>query len=405
MYRSQSWANCWSASGHSLKKLDFYYRVRNFLQCSYHLTNVKLVRSSSEKNIGRGETLYQKHAALKLKRTSPSYIFNEDVADKIASKIMETRKAKDTPIIEYNPGPCLLTKKLIKNGAKSVIGIEAKLDFQPYLQNTKRLFRSKFSFHLWDPYINVLFDSKRMSNLHTKEKESFKEIRQKSWCEEPYASIFGILTPSKARYFISLMINCLGTKESIYSLGRPELFLLVPARNYKTLNMKFPNTNYLFYRKTSSVLNLFFDIELLMELKVSDVFPHFAVPRKFQTPSNSPVTVNKDSIYFIKIVPKQIRDAISDSETYAKFLTFLNQVLQKRSSRLIPKMESWLPGSGVHLIRMGYTMMHLIGEVSPEQYLELYLELQKWPEFPESSLQAILIHATPEKDTASEESV
>ncbi|XP_036363069.1 uncharacterized protein LOC115217429 isoform X2 [Octopus sinensis] len=169
------------------------------------------------------------------------------------------------------------------------------------------------------------------------------------------------------------MINCLGTKESIYSLGRPELFLLVPARNYK--------------------------------LKVSDVFPHFAVPRKFQTPSNSPVTVNKDSIYFIKIVPKQIRDAISDSETYAKFLTFLNQVLQKRSSRLIPKMESWLPGSGVHLIRMGYTMMHLIGEVSPEQYLELYLELQKWPEFPESSLQAILIHATPEKDTASEESV
>ncbi|GAB1601249.1 uncharacterized protein LOC115217429 [Argonauta hians] len=402
MCAPERWANCcyrWRANVKLFKKININDTASAFSSQSCYFST-KFGRSSIKRSSNtQTSTLHEIRADLKEKKTSPSYIFDEDVADKVATKIIEERQLKNVPIIEYNPGPGLLTKKLFEKGAKSVIGIEAKSVFEPYLKKTQSFVgKKRFKYHFWDPFMNVVLDSKRMSYLHTKEGESFQDIKQKSWEAGPYASIFGIVNPHKSRYFISLLINCLGTKESIYSLGRPELFLMIPARTYRTLSLKFPNTNYLSYRRTSSALNLFFDSELLLEFKVSDVFPLFSVPRKFLNHSSSFVTVNKDSVYFVKIFPKKLVNTIPSPELYSKFLTFLNQVLQKRSSRLIPKMESWLPGSGIHLIRMGYTMMHLIGELSPEQFLDIFLELQSWAEYPESSLQAILNNAAPNSD-------
>lgn len=50
---------------------------------------------------------------------------------------------------------------------------------------------------------------------------------------DPYASIVGILNPLKSQAFLNLLQVFLGSKESLYSYGRPEMFLLVPVKNYR----------------------------------------------------------------------------------------------------------------------------------------------------------------------------
>lgn len=352
-------------------------------------------------------SLSEKHASLKEKKGSPSYVFSDNVAAKIAAKIIENRTNPSIPIIEYNPGPALLTRKLFKLGAPQIIGIERKKEFLPYLKNVQETFgQDKFVFYNWDPFIGNLTDMRKMDKLHQNEMKSFHNIKLQQWANDPYASIVGILNPLKSQVFLNLLQVFLGSKESLYSYGRPEMFLLVPVKNYRLMIVKDPTQELWTYGRVSSIWNLFFDIETLLEIHKSDVFPPFPAKRHLRCESKAFGTVNKDSLYLVKIIPKKYLNPITNcSEEYSRFFTFLNQITKNKSHRLIPKLESWIPGSGLHLIRMGFNMLHVTGDILPHKYLEIYQELRNLPEFKGSSLDAILFSLSTDNESRSSKDI
>lgn len=337
------------------------------------------------------DLLTEKYSHLK-KNVSPSYIFDVDVAEKIATKIIANRTNPSIPIIEYNPGPALLTKQLLKLGAPQIIGIESNKKFIPTLEKIQKKHGcEKINFYNWDPFMANWMDTRKMDSLHQNEKNSLQQIKQKEWVSSPYASIFGIINPSRSQLFLTFLQILLGSKESLYSYGRPEMFFIVPVKDYRLMIVNDPTQSLWTYGKFSTLWNLFFDVTTLLEIHKTDVFPPFKAKRHLRCESKSFGTVNKDSIYLVKIVPKKNLDPVTNCpEEYSRFVMFLRQIIKNKKHRLIPKLESWVPGCGLHLIRMGFNMLHLTGDISPKTYLEMYHKLKILPEFKESSLDAIL---------------
>lgn len=139
------------------------------------------------------------------------------------------------------------------------------------------------------------------------------------------------------------------------------------------------------YPPPFKTVNAFYDHSLCLKLSTGDFIPRLPEAKigKFSLLPD----VNASDICLVHLQPR--KSVLSELSQKDRLMFSLFMKLLPKD-RLIPKMESLVPGCGLKLIEMGFTMAEETSDVHPHRYLPLYKALITWPEFEGSVLSVLL---------------
>ncbi|CAL1527123.1 unnamed protein product [Lymnaea stagnalis] len=415
--------NFWS---HSLFKSINNYSVNadrksNLLltkpnQCCKNLSKNATWRSFSKRSAVPKDTSSDEKSTindvkLQVKGSSQSYIFDETVAEKLVTTILKHRLHKHTPILEINPGPGLVSREFLKQGVSKVISLETKLYFSSLLKAVETEFGSErfymFNWAMLNLYLKLHIERSVSVSNYNKKEALVAELLQASSTEEardvPY-SLFNIGGKDENNSFIFYIIRNLPNDDPILLQGRVEFFFMAHPKLRKKITslksmMDGKETNQaanakerpepFHYSYIHAFVYLLYDIEFIEEFDSNSFVPSFSALKSIQDK-------NLDTTKRV-LTKMQLKKNINDIlpiEHHVPFLSFLRQLYKKKLSRTIPTMEMLLPGCGLRMLSLGYTMMDFIITTRPEHFLNLYKLLIDWPEYKISPLRSHILLKT-----------
>ncbi|XP_033733706.1 uncharacterized protein LOC117322879 isoform X2 [Pecten maximus] len=161
------------------------------------------------------------------------------------------------------------------------------------------------------------------------------------------------------------------------SLGNVEVFLLMVADDAVKLMKKNGMQKY------QVMLHTVFKIECLMKIPATAVTPNMKDILEFAENSlkmdkievlDECVSDNlRDYIYLMHFV---INKDFNIDEDLFEFQAFV-ELLRRQEAYLIKKLESSFPGSGLPLLKAGYTMIHKVKHLSPDEFLDIFKMVRK----------------------------
>ncbi|XP_041352605.1 dimethyladenosine transferase 2, mitochondrial-like [Gigantopelta aegis] len=377
------WNNCYR-----------YTSSRLFIKRQCHDSKLTGLMQNSEYQ--DDSTNYQTITSAKIR--SSHYILDKSLAASVASVIIKNRSSQNSSVLEINPGPGILTKELFSKGVHHIVATDTKEQLLSLLERNLQREISQHKLHCfhWDCFTLWHRDtnsSQFEKDYRDKEVEIVAAFQQKTHGDEIPITAFGVVSYLKERPFLNYILHNFGLLEGIFSLGRLEWFLFVSAKIYKTvLASTDHDKSVLAYNTMSVLLHLLFDIKCHMEVSGNEFSPPFQnIKRKKREIAIGKQLVKYDMKYLLQMKPKENWDSVLPALEIFKFSLFLKQLFHKKRMRLIPKMEQLVPGCGLHLILAGYTMVQEVGETSPEQFLQIYNDMQTWPEYQDSGLHFYLM--------------
>ncbi|XP_014671794.1 PREDICTED: dimethyladenosine transferase 2, mitochondrial-like isoform X2 [Priapulus caudatus] len=206
-------------------------------------------------------TLQKRHKKLLFRRNRHAesmYVINERVADMLLDKLgNDLKQDSGRSIFEINPGPGVLTKKLLQSGFERIRVFEPHNEFIPYL----KILESQY------PH-NLVLVPKDLTTIHTlstrcktSESTMLEGISRRPWHEDSPVTIVGVL-PWKQYTFLRHMLWRLSNMSGLFSLGRCQFCLYIPHKEYWYMTAE-PGILLSRYRATTVYYRLFFDIKLL----------------------------------------------------------------------------------------------------------------------------------------------
>ncbi|KAL8572561.1 hypothetical protein ACOMHN_040465 [Nucella lapillus] len=352
------------------------------------------VRSEEEKKSRKAAreevtAAHKQYPFLPMKTTTQVYVLDGGLADEIAGVIVKNQSDPSVPVLEANPGPGVLTRALLKAGAKRMVLAESTKGFMPYIQALQKEKRRHIAavYHL--DYMLAWRGIGEADNTSNEFESNLTTLfPHRCWEEGPPVSVVAMLPEQKERPFLNHLIHSHGRQNSLFTLGRPEWFLAVSPTLYsKLLVAKQENPPASFYYHLAIVLHLLFDIHLCAQLPAWKFTPRFPEKRVLVTRRNRP-EVSNSMRYLLRLRP-HVEQSLAPADVPV-FHSFLAQLMQKKNTRLIPKMEQLVSGCGPRLIRLDITMMCLVADMSPAQFLTVFKAMQMWPEYQGSPLKQLL---------------
>ncbi|KAL5008392.1 hypothetical protein ScPMuIL_013973 [Solemya velum] len=349
-------------------------RICNF--CRKFHTNSIL---HSATNLNKPESiskLLKKHQCLNKKPRGKNsvYLLNKDVSDEVAKVINNEQTNKASVILELNSGPGVLSSSLVDCSSGNVICTEQLDEFQPYLQELKSRYPGRVTVSQWEP-IGSLFKTSPLSVVNKyfdRESEVMSQIPNQDWTNAPPLTVVGSVLPHRWYLYLSYLIKHLAMRDGLYSAGRVEWFLFIPSRGFRWYwNAAQSRSIGSFYSTQGIMLTLLFNMKHHLTLPASTFTPHFPGEKSLSEKSVRTIKVKKDDAHLLQLTPKA--DCCLTGDDVIKFQLFLQQLLSRgKNQRLIPRMEQWIPGIGIPLINLGCTMMQKMGDIDPDQLLEIY---------------------------------
>lgn len=309
------------------------------------------------------------------------YLIDSDIADEIFDLIRSDLLSTDSHIIEVNPGLGLITQKLLAAKIQKLRLFETDQHFVSLLKNmisknknvNADVLHLNFS-NFWSlAYQDKMDNGNRIESI-------MSGISNKPWeSAEPVFKIFGAL-PNYT--FIRYFVFSTFFQNGISLCGRPEMYVILTPPSYTKLTCN-REAGYSLYRSLSVLFQLIFETELLKKVPCKAFVPWRT---KYVPQRNSKLSkvnrIDEEFLYLVKIKGRQnFYSEIVPSHLLKPLWYFVHQHMVKRSNKVIPQMERWVPGCGPRLISKGLTIFHEFGDLSPFQILELFLEFSSWPEF------------------------
>jgi 16S rRNA A1518/A1519 N6-dimethyltransferase RsmA/KsgA/DIM1 with predicted DNA glycosylase/AP lyase activity len=301
------------------------------------------------------------------------YFTDKTVAERVANILDVEGKL----IIEASPGPGLLTRELVKCGAKKVIGLEPEKKFLPELLKVQNEIGNGAFVPLYadfakvDPHLvpdHNITKPRICREPAIASKDLFKNVDAEDWQSDNIPVKFvgiegGKTTASTTKVLISYLAR-IPTRESIFEIGRCELAFFYTQDRLERLLAR-PGSKY--YNRLSIMAALLCDINILHNEPCSSFDPFF---RKD----------SKSDLHLVSMIPKKEND-ISIPENSLPFIGYFIRILMiKPTQPLAMALGGISPGCHDIVRRLGWASDIRSCDLTPEQYGILINEFFHWEE-------------------------
>ncbi|XP_020297320.1 uncharacterized protein LOC109861881 isoform X2 [Pseudomyrmex gracilis] len=254
------------------------------------------------------------------------YLIDRETAVNYVSLIKNDLLKNTCFVAEMNPGFGILTTELLKTGVPLIHLYETNKELYHLLDIIRNNYPNRLDLkHLnLAKIVQILYIDKITGA--NKMEEILQDIEYKNWEDKNSMQVIGTI---KSEKFFNQLIKSLLYRNCLMTHGRPVFYIGV-------------------------------------------------------SPSIWHMKLDYENIYVIKLEPKVDLYSHLSQEDWITFSYFAKHHLQKRSSRVIPELEKWIPGCGIRLIAKDYTIFTQFGELTPVQIMELFKEFKSWPEYKDS---------------------
>ncbi|KAL9899659.1 mitochondrial transcription factor B2 [Glossina fuscipes fuscipes] len=414
------------------KRLQFY--------CEY--ANLSKLKTRKQRKAAYGELFPQNMLNKKHNVPTHMYLANEETANLIDKQLDPFFKQSpcDT-ILEINPGACFLTNKLLNREKqfKKIVLIESTSHFVDRLQEMHYLYPDRVKFKLGD-FVNIrkLVHVDKIDN-GSRVSELLSDLPRKAYHDDANMILFGAIG---CYQFFKHLLNSIMFGNSFLSLGRAEMYLIMPPPTYLHLTCS-RDIGYLMYRATSILFQILFEYRFIERLPRVSFLPlqseYFFNKR---SKLKKILSVDADNLYLTRIVPRRNLHELCPPEDLPALWYFVTQNCISRRNRIIPNLEKWIPGCGARLVVNNgkseqppqvYTDEQLsklpkfsspckvlstadalppiniyteFGDLNPNQMVALFRKFRTWPEYKDSSflasLENTMLRAVPTSDDINE---
>ncbi|XP_041969892.1 dimethyladenosine transferase 2, mitochondrial [Aricia agestis] len=336
-----------------------------------------------------------KHLLKKYKAPETMYLINKKTAAQIVSNI-NNKIEKNSPIVEVNPGFGYLTKELLSAHNNNLFLYEVSNHFTKGLEEIQASHPERVSFKLDDffgmwklAFQDKMDDGNRISDLLGDLATDDKDRK---------LSIVGAM-PSLS--FVKHLINTIVFHNTTSQLGKPDLFIVMPGQHYEFLTDATIQLS-----KHKSVPALF---QLLFDFTVLDKVPkvHF-LPWTHSTATKKSNVIDENCMYLVNI---KLKDTLPCPPHHLPLLWyFFKPHTFSNSTRVIPKLEQWIPGCGVRLITGQEPPADLTPAPAPLPHMNIFTQFSdltlhhkltvfrrfvSWPEFEQCGFRSAMENSLP----------
>ncbi|GFS25804.1 rRNA adenine N(6)-methyltransferase [Elysia marginata] len=367
----------------------------------------------------------QQRQAVKLEVPIPSasrqkyrngrHVRDENTAAKIVQAILEHRRDPTAPVIHAEAGAGLVCKEFLKNGVTFVIALESTKNYLAEHKLLEEEYGSeRFHFVQW-PMLNLRLklNMERVKSSYTQAEAHVSQLLQQRTRPGSSHAIFHIGSKVNHEHhdFLFYILRNMPNDDPIISPPGVEFFFLAHPRFKSKLEFLANIQKASHSTRFSSILAtvyLLYDISFIGKFHANTFNPSFKTAVAVQDPEWVDPTVR----LLVKLKLKDNVDAILPIDHHVNFSIFLRQIYMKKINRTIPTMEMLVPGCGLRMVALGFTMMDIILRTPPEKLLLLYKHMISWPEYQSSPLRSFIAQMThrggglwPDNDTMKDEKI
>ncbi|XP_054162818.1 dimethyladenosine transferase 2, mitochondrial-like [Oppia nitens] len=147
-----------------------------------------------------------------------------------------------------------------------------------------------------------------------------------------------------------------------------------------------PVDNYINYRAISVIFSTLFDIDDL------ETVPYNQFVLYGNNNLKKPKIIEGNA-KLIRLTPKIYLEDF-DEQKLKDYFYFVTQTFMKRKQWIIPFLENWFPNCGPDLIRKGIPVFKYLGDLMPEEVLELFLYFYNRSDYQNSIYKTMIINYT-----------
>ncbi|KAK3608613.1 hypothetical protein CHS0354_042611 [Potamilus streckersoni] len=326
-------------------------------------------------------------------------IEDAEVAGKVMKLVQEKQINKSSILIIANQGSNLnITNAALEAGFQDIIFTEKNSeDLKVHLKMAQKFPACRVQGRTLNLFDWTCINPGNEEHLQ-QEMSILGQYEQKQWHDDPPLTFFGIITPGSmvGSFFLRYLVNQLMTRRSFYTKGRVDWFLFLSPTNYKFLVKGKLDHDFKNYGHMSIMVNVLYDWKVLLKLPdVSFSPPICDVKFKKEELQFGSTVIKKSEIVFVQLTPKAnlFQEELLKVDEISAFCLFLVQLLAKKHHRLIPRMEELVPGCGLELIKLGYTMITMVRDIqTPEEMIHLFKAIRNIPEYQASPLETLILH-------------
>ncbi|CAL8139750.1 unnamed protein product [Orchesella dallaii] len=319
-------------------------------------------------------------------KTDPTivYLINTTAAKTFSNAIKAENPDRNSPVLEIQPGLGLLTSELLNTvGYKYLTGLEDNPELATYLASEYNIAVIECSisdiprYHHLDKHDG----GERIHEILNKIKTSTNSN------EDRRLHIVGT-APNIGT--INFLIRSYATKRIFFEDGLPwngvTLFLALGSKVHAICTAS-PESGLVTYRTTSVFCQSLFHFKKIAVLPRDAFIPWDVKDTEVRKgPKTRKIkVVNPDLLTVMRVDINEEAANLIGRENLFAYWYFVREHLYARTNRIIPELEKWCPGCGRRLIRQGFDIYSIFGELTPDEILKLYLQFVSWPEFSYSS--------------------
>ncbi|XP_012522923.1 dimethyladenosine transferase 2, mitochondrial-like isoform X2 [Monomorium pharaonis] len=302
----------------------------------------------------------------KKENTNILYLIDKDTAVKFVSLIKNDLRTNMCYVAELNPGFGILTRELLRVGVPLIHLYEKNAKLYNVLEMICLKYPGKVNLIPRNSDLIGITRSFYEDKVIDDEKyqDMFKAKKNKNWKDETYMQVIGA---SDSRNLFTFIIHSLVHRNGFMFYGRPVFYIAILPSLWHVM------------------FHLMFNYELLGTLNRKAFIPWHAKKRQpMLNQLRLSAKQDYEQMYVIKLEPKADLYLQLSQEDWITFSYFVRHHMLKRTSRVIPALEKWIPDCGIRLIAKDYTIYTQFADLTPTQILELFKEFKSWPEYKQS---------------------
>lgn len=303
------------------------------------------------------------------------------------------------PVLHVEAGSGLVCQEFLKKGVRYVMALESsKIHMAEHKLLADEYGSERFQSIQW-PLLNLrlrfamMGDREKQGRCSYIKAENFVSqlLQQKSKTGSSHAILnLGAATKNEHFEFLGYILRSLPENDPIVSQPGVEFFFLLHPR-FK-LKLEFladieKATYSARYSSTIAAAYLLYDIEFIEEFDAKEFVPPFKTSKAVQDPEWVDPTIR----LLVKLTLKKDIQVLLPLDHHVHFFIFLRQLYMKKKNRMIPTMEMLVPGCGIRMLALNFTMMDIILRTKPEKLLMLYKHMIFWPEYQSSPLKNAIL--------------
>uniref|UniRef100_A0A8C5P2R1 rRNA adenine N(6)-methyltransferase n=1 Tax=Jaculus jaculus TaxID=51337 RepID=A0A8C5P2R1_JACJA len=306
-------------------------------------------------------------------RSDPKrYVTSRHLANTVANIMQDKRQNRDQLLLEFNPGPGILTQALLETGVK-VVALESDKAFIPHLESLRKIWNENLQvihcdFFKLDPRNDDVVRPPVMLSHTLFQNLGIKPVH---WTAGIPLKIIGVFPIKNERNALWKLLYDLYACTSIYRYGRVELNIFISEKEFQKL-VATPKTPDL-YQVLSVLWQVACEIKVLHVEPLSSFNTFTEYGQLSQPKHKEPLHPKGENLYFIRMTPhiNLFTEHLSPIN-YDIFFHMVKHCFGKRNATLIHHLHSLSSVDTVDILKSMKEAKMKITQIHPRQFKRLF---------------------------------